>query len=357
MTKNSAFLLLPPARDGEIYSRARNIISSLNDLNIKYDYFYKSRNVGRALFYLNFFIAILKSFRYEWVFCFISRSSLWIVFLYKLFGKKIIIDHFATSVSAFNNEQKFRFLNKLEKNAFTASHFVLTHTETMKKLLSKYYDISPDKIIVIYGIVDTKLFKFENNKQLINKLFLNDSTVFIYHGLFHQWHGLKYFLQAFNKLSKRFNNLKLIIIGGTKNEAEGYVKEFRFINQKSVIYLGMLDNAKLPKYLSLGNFWVGRFRLDKIGKRIASFCMFEAMSVGLIPITCNSFENKKVIISGNNGILVKEKSPADIYDKLIYYLNHKELLKFMSKSARKTVVRNYNLKVMNLKLQPIFYEK
>lgn len=345
--KKSVFLLLPPSNNGELYSRVQNLLKAFKNLDIDYGLYYKTKKSSFFRFILGLFPAFIGSLKYDYVFLFISRISPILIIFYKLIlRKKVLLDHFATSETAFNRKGDSKYLKSLERFSFRLCDVVITHTETMKRVICEYSELSKNDIYVIYGVVDVKLFKREKN-------ITRNNIVFVYHGLFHKWHGLDYFLKAFKKVLNVYPNAQCIFIGANRIGAESYFSEFKNFSD-NMRFVPRISNSLLPKYLSLGDFWIGRFTQDKIGKRSASFCMFEAMSIGLVPITSRSFENEKVIKDGINGILVKEENSNEIVQKILYYLKQKDKIASMSLMARQTILDHYSIHNMETVLRKIF---
>lgn len=341
----SVFMLLPPSNNGELYSRSQNFIKALNNLEIHYSLFFKKCKQPVLSLLFGLIGAILSSLKYDVIFIFISRQTILLIILYKfIFKRKVVLDHFATSETAFDKFKDPNLIKTIERHLYKHCDMVLTHSETMKKRLCKYYCLPKERVMVIYGVVDTELFNKTKSSKLIKKFKLNGKTVFIYHGLFHKWHGLEYFLRAVKNIINKCPNIFCIFIGATKSEAESYFDDFKNFTSNNIGFVPRVKYGDLPLLLSSGSYWIGRFKQDTFGKRSASFCMFEAMSMGLIPITSHSFENDRVIKDKVNGFLVREKNSFDIENTIYYLLKHKKGLSAMSKRTRNTILCSYSIK-------------
>lgn len=348
------FVLFPPIAGVEIYPRVQNFLKVFKALKIPFDLEDKQKRVSNLFFLFILLKITFKSLKYPQVLTFSSNVSFFIVLFYKLIlRKKVVIDHFQTKESCVQSRNFI--LNYLEKLSYKKADIVLTHTESMKAILCKYYNIEKSKVVPIYCFVDTELFKRKEDDKLARSLDLKENDfIIIYHGLFHSWHGLPYFLNSLPKIIKKHPNLVFIFIGATYEEAIAYYKEFNIIDRKYFRFVPRMNDEELPRYLSLGRVWVGRFNQNIFGKRAASACMFEAMSMGLAPLTSHSTEDDKIINDKVNGILVSEKDSKDIQNKLLYYLDNEKLINTMSKNARKTIVGQYDISSVKLIFKNIF---
>lgn len=342
MANKQVFFLFPPIAGEEIYPRVQNFIKAFKNLKIPYKMAVKKKGEGYFTFLISIPGIIKESLESSYVIVFVSTISPFLILFYKImFRKRVIIDHFATEESAFRSN--IYILKMLEKISYKIAYLVFTHTESMKKVLVKYYNIDENKVIPIYCCVDTKLFSHKLSQKLKRSLDLDNKFVLIYHGLFHKWHGVSYFVKAFSKLLNKNSNVIALFIGANKSEALKLVPEIDKIPDEFLRFVPRIKDKDLPQYLSLGSIWIGRFNQNKFGKRAMSACMIEAMSVGLVPITSHSIENDKIISSGFNGVLIKEKDSESIVKALLYYINNKNKIASMSSMARETIVNNYSI--------------
>src|SRR5205814_1459744 len=146
----------------------------------------------------------------------IYPSPLWYltVLMVKFYNKKIILDHYTTNIYNFEfSNNYFKYICFIA-DSFFYKHFdlLLTHSSKMKNLIVKTYRIKSDRILVLYSIVNLKLFdKMPKNKSLIKKYKIDSKAkIVMYHGLFHPYHGVDVILAA-SKLLINENNVFMFI--------------------------------------------------------------------------------------------------------------------------------------------------
>ena len=265
--------------------------------------------------------------------------------LTKVFDNKLVLDHFTTNLYNFefsNFSGKFivKFIDGLVYKLFDV---VITHTESMKKLLAQTYKIAKDKITVSNSCVDERIFKQEaKNKNLLKELGLPvDKKIIIYSGLFHPVHGVDTILDTTRSLTKR-DDLFFIILGRKLNN-----------EPKNVFSLNSVPYGQFPKYLSVGDLWVGTVGSGIQGERALSSNMISAMAMGLVVIVGDWDENKVIIHDGLNGFLVKRNDATVLSSKIVSVLKNRNLKK-IKQNARKTAIENFSIKVMEQKFTTLF---
>jgi len=272
----------------------------------------------------------------------IYMSPIWylVIPIAKVFRKKIVCEHFTTSIYNFelsNIQFKFvfKFFDSLIYNFFD---LIITHTESMKNLLSRSYRMRWQKFLVMYYFVDTDYFRrLKRNVLLAKKIGLNQNKrVVIYHGLFHPFHGVNTILKAAKILSS--SGIIFILIGRKLEKVPD-----------NVISISPIRYDDLPDYFSLGDIWVGSLGIGTQGKRAFSSSMIAAMSCNLPVIVGDWNENKKVIINGFNGYIVKRNNHIILARTIQKLLKDKDL-KLLGNNARNTIESSFSLKFMGQKL-------
>ena len=101
------------------------------------------------------------------------------------------------------------------------------------------------KVNVLYNAIDIKDFKKEiteiEKNKLKNQLGIKDEFIFLYTGRLMKEKGVKELILAFNKINKKYNKTKLLIIGGTKSLTEKDPYKIELIklanNNKNIIMM------------------------------------------------------------------------------------------------------------------------
>lgn len=61
-------------------------------------------------------------------------------------------------------------------------------------------------------------------------------------------------------------------------------------------------------------------------------------------------------MNGKTGFIVESKNSDKIFEKLKWLFKHKEKWELMGKERRSFIKNNYNSKVLNKKLEELFYK-
>jgi glycosyltransferase involved in cell wall biosynthesis len=114
-------------------------------------------------------------------------------------------------------------------------------------------------------------------------------------------------LKAFSILKKKKINFELTIIGDgiLLNNLQKLSKKLDLENE--VVFLGRIDNNKLPDYLAKSNLYLSMPTTEGV-----SASLFEAMAAGCFPIVSDVAGNQSWITNRKNGILV----PVYNFEKL-----------------------------------------
>ena len=213
----------------------------------------------------------------------------------------------------------FHSLNSLISYQFSTN--IIVTTDELKKYISKRYLISLKKIHVIPNCINTKKFLKINLKRKKNTA-VNISRLEKQKNLFE-------LIEICEKA-----NLNLDVIGdGSQKE---HLKKFAKNKKINIKFLGKINNEKMPKKISLYNFYLSSSKIEGSPKSI-----LEAMSCEL-PIFGLKAPGIDTIISNNkNGYLFKDSKL--LIKKIIESKNKKKLLNRLGKENRKLVKEKFSL--------------
>ena len=82
----------------------------------------------------------------------------------------------------------------------------------------------------------------------------------------------------------------------------------------------------------------------------------EAMAMGLPVISTFHAGNTELIQDGVSGYLVPQKNVTALYNKIMYVLKHSHEWSRISRNARETVEKRFEIKKNIKKLEKLFYE-
>jgi len=135
--------------------------------------------------------------------------------------------------------------------------------------------------------------------------------------------------RAFLRLSKKYNDIVLLIAGGGRPELEKL-----FSGKENVILTGLKDN--LAPYYQAMDVYVLPSLVET-----TSLTTMEAMATGLPVVVTPVGFIKEYINDGSNGILFPKKNPYVLAQKLEYLKENHEAREQLGKKARETIVEKY----------------
>ena len=135
-------------------------------------------------------------------------------------------------------------------------------------------------------------------------------------------------IKAFSKLSKKYEDYKLIIYGDgkEKNKLEKIIKNKKLINK--VFIKKPVDN--IEEKMDEATLFILSSNYEGMPNTL-----LEAMAKGLPVIATNSSEVIKTIINDKNGIIVKKDNVKELTKKIQYLLDNEKQRKIISKEAAK----------------------
>ena len=211
---------------------------------------------------------------------------------------------------------------------------MITQTNTLKKILSDYYN---KDIYVVSNGVDTLKFRPDVTND-IRKLYNidNNDILVVFVGAFMQWHGVLDIV----KLAKLFTNVKFLMVGSGP-EFNAVLEESK--NVKNLIFVGSKPSEEVSKFLAAADITIAPFntdKFDKINKYGFWWCpvkLFEYMSSGK-PVVSYSYDEVGNIVK-EGGLLAKPGDFQDFSEKLRVLIKNKELRLKLGKAARKLALK------------------
>ncbi|MCD6163371.1 MAG: glycosyltransferase [candidate division Zixibacteria bacterium] len=152
-------------------------------------------------------------------------------------------------------------------------------------------------------------------------------------------YGLAYLIKAFASLIKKYDNLKLTIVGDgyLRSSLELLVNELGINNH--VIFTGFVAHEKVVGYLKTFDIFI----MPSIGEgETFGVAAVEAMAIGLPVVASKIGGLPEVIDDGQTGILVKPGDVEDLKKALEYYIINTDVRIKHGRAGRKKVEEKYN---------------
>jgi len=268
--------------------------------------------------------------------------SVQLILFQKIIGYKLFFDEHTDykNLYPFNNIKKiylkllgyffYPFFNKRISKIFPI-------TPGSEKVLIKELRIPKDKIQLIPLGVDNK--KFYQNRQhrdmIREKLHIKkDDVVAIYAGKINPEKKIELLIETSNKLIKKYNNYKLLIVGNLSGNYPNLLKKIvkNYNTNNNIIFHDFVSNHELPYYYSAGD--IGIWPSDP------SNTIIEAMSCSLPIILPKNIETNHLI--ENNGFIYNINIKDDLFLKIEELIVNNNIRWKMGKNSKLLVEKKFS---------------
>ena len=238
------------------------------------------------------------------------------------------------------NDTKFNTLkeNKIIFEGIRNSSGVIFISEFTKKLTQKFYKNFDKPNIVIHNSVPLSSFNprgFNKRNELNIK---SKDFVVLVSGTWRRHKRLKEIIIFFKRISKKYQNLKLLILGS--------VNEREKIKDNDILYAGNINFKFLPDWYRTGNLYMHLPWIDQNANTHV-----EATACGLPSICSNNGGNKEIIEVCNSGIVSNVDKEYN-YDLIDFYNPPEPNFNILEKDFDK-IYNNYEKFKSNIKFEPI----
>lgn len=260
------------------------------------------------------------------------------------FNKKIIIEFHETLDPLENNIWIIRIYARLvSKILFYNLDAYVVHSDYDKDLVQRAYNLKKEKVFVIpHGPYDhyVKRMKIKKNKSTFNILFF---------GLIRNYKGLKYLIEAFNKIHlELIDNFRLNIVGEIWDDKErvyAMIKNSKYRDKIKLISKYVSDEG-VNKYFTLADVVV----LPYTGVSQSGVAQI-AVSYGKPIIATNIGSLIETLGDYNGALFVEPRNSEQIKDKILKALNLKNRKFENRKFSWDTTVNKYQGLFKCLKLK------
>ncbi len=167
--------------------------------------------------------------------------------------------------------------------------------------------------------------------------------------------GIEYLIQAMQPVLKEYPNAKLTIVGDGP-ERENLENLANNLNLKeNVIFVGRVSKKGLPEYYATADIFIGPSIVTKSGDTEGLGVVFlEAIASGTAVIGSNVGGIPDIIKDRYTGLLVEQKNPKQLAEKITFLLKNPRIRKRLIKNAQKHINKNYSWKTVAAKFEKIY---
>ena len=203
-----------------------------------------------------------------------------------------------------------------------------------------------EKLVQVAPGIDVQHFR-PRGVELRKKLNLTQVPVIVSVGRLVHRKGQDRLLEALPIIKKEFPDITLLLIGEGpyRRELEDICKKLDLT--KNVKFLGRISYEELPKYLSLGDFFVmpARTRLFGLEVEGLGIVYLEASACGLPVIVGNSGGATDAVIHGETGFVVNGEKIEEIAERSLELLRNHDLRLSMSQRAREFATKQWHWEI------------
>jgi glycosyltransferase involved in cell wall biosynthesis len=215
----------------------------------------------------------------------------------------------------------YKFIRPIIKKILKNAYFVIADSYDLANFALR---LKSDKEIgTILDGIDTQEFFPDYSKRKSNKftiICVSDIT---------PNNGIRFLIQAFNVLIKRYDFLLMVIVGdgNERTSLENLVLGLG-LNEK-ILFTGSVLYEKVLLYYQEADIFV----LPSLDENIKS-TILEALACGLPLIATNTKWSREFIEDGKNGLIVKANEYYDLIEKIEKFLLDKNLKNIMGPKSR-----------------------
>lgn len=242
--------------------------------------------------------------------------------------------------------KKFILLKFIERLTYFFSTNLFCNSFGLKKFINENLTKKDVKVIAQGSIngVDTEFFrntKTLDEKEVIRDKFKIDKKDFVitFVGRIVKDKGINELIEAFVNLSKKYNNLKLLLVGDYEEHLNPIKNENKILidSLDSIITVGFQNDIR--DFLSITDLFV----LPSYREGLPN-SLIEAGSFGIPLLATNINGCNEIIDDCITGILVEKKSAKKLEEAIDKLLEDKELYNSIKLKVRDRIIEKYEQK-------------
>jgi len=228
---------------------------------------------------------------------------------------------------------------KIEKiissRALKNASSILVVNEKTKQIMSSFYNLPKEKIVIVPNGVDLLFFKSEKR----------DFKKIIFSGVMYHHRGLDVLLEAAPEIIKKIPDVKFILLGDGPE-----MQKLQSIVQKKnleehVKFEGWIDRKILPSKIADASIAIGPLKKTTVTENALPIKVLEYMASSLPIIAKIGTLPNDVLENEHNGLFVCDAN--DLADKIIELLENPDKINAMGKNSLNMVQKFSWEKVVN----------
>jgi glycosyltransferase involved in cell wall biosynthesis len=213
---------------------------------------------------------------------------------------------------------------------------------------------TPNNSILIMNCPTKNFMQDANPEHIQEKYNLQNKIVIIYHGVVGERKGINEIISAADKLTKKFDNIRFLIVGNGYEPFQKIVKEKSLT--KSFVFTGRVDYSDIPSFLSASNIDFSVLHPTRQYILSVPTKIFEGMQAGIPIIANKEFPALTNIIQKTESGLLVNCNQSEIDTALEKLISDKKLRERLGGNGKVIVGKEYTWEKQEKKLVE-FYNK
>jgi D-inositol-3-phosphate glycosyltransferase len=262
-----------------------------------------------------------------------------------------------------NEKDLFDKRFQIEDEIIKGADKIITLSASEKTSLENDYSASPEKVVLVPGGVDLRIFTPRQKSEARKELSIDEqSYVLLFVGRMEWRKGIGTLIHAAGLLKNDIPNLKVIVVGGKIygrqknmddfNEYQRLAQTVKNLGLENVInFVGCADHNRLPFFYSAADVFVVPSYYEPFG-----LVALESMACRT-PVVASEVGGLTSIIENNvNGLLFRPRNPAILKEKILQLYNSRDVAELMARNAEKMVKNAYSWQAITKKISDIYEE-
>ncbi len=214
----------------------------------------------------------------------------------------------------------------------TTATELIVPTNKIYKLFKEKYKFEKNIHIIPTGIETERFYKENINEKEVNNLrnvlkIKRKDFVILFVGRLAEEKNVKFLIHSQKELVKKYNNIKLIIVGDgpDKEEYERYSKELEMEN--NIIFTGKVSWEDMPYYYHISDIFATASKTETQGLTV-----IEAMASNTIPVWMRDEAFQSMVAEDLNGLFFETET--EYQEKIIRLYEDRDELARFDKQAR-----------------------
>jgi glycosyltransferase involved in cell wall biosynthesis len=257
-----------------------------------------------------------------------------------------------------------KMTKELAEQAIEQSTFITTVSEYIKRTITGRYELSSDKIEVVYSGIDLEQYvpawteKGKKIRESMRKEWnVANKKVILFIGRLNKTKGPHILIQCMSKVLACHHDAVLVIVGGkwfSDNSWNDYVEQLHQLAKpygEKIIFTNYIPSEKIPHIFLISDVFVCSSQWHEPLARVH----YEAMAAGVPIITTNRGGNAEVIHHMENGLVIDDYDNIHAFSEAIHFmLSHPEKALQMAKNGRSYVEEHFQFTHVAARLEAIY---